>query len=271
MGLANEPEEDEEEENAAGNRKQPERNPVGGNQGWENENTPTSAPSMLGIHRGAAGRFTKQATTLPEEGNTPNAGTKARALHRLLMGGNHILQNTIGGRKRNGRRDRNNGSTNSRAAARCGKGKYRMVSADGGRENVWAISNYTGFLEKLLKWQADVGGESTNCATFKIQALEAENLRVFVGMVKGDAELKIFHSIKKYIFFCCSKSLWKCDCFHGGPSIGRKAVYIKIPRDKPWAWHEIKFLSNPIEMQTHFSQEENRHTMWDTTVVPRGM
>ena len=31
-----------------------------------------------------------------------------------------------------------------------------------------------------------------------MQAMEAENLRVFVGMVKGDAELKIFHSMLKY-------------------------------------------------------------------------
>ena len=66
----------------------------------------------------------------------------------------------------------------------CG-GEYRMVSADKGRVNVWASSNYTGFLKKLLKWQADVGGESKNCATFKIQKAEEANLRVFVGMVKG--------------------------------------------------------------------------------------
>ena len=38
-----------------------------------------------------------------------------------------------------------------------------------------------------MKWQTDVGGESTKCATFKMQAVEAENLRLFVGMVKGDA------------------------------------------------------------------------------------
>ena len=34
------------------------------------------------------------------------------------------------GRKWNGMRDRNNGSTNSRAAERCREGKYRMVIAD---------------------------------------------------------------------------------------------------------------------------------------------
>ena len=64
--------------------------------------------------------------------------------------------------------DRKNGSTNIRASARCEEGKYRMVSADGGRGNVWASSDYTRVLEILLKRQADVGGESTNCATFKI-------------------------------------------------------------------------------------------------------
>ena len=48
------------------------------------------------------------------------------------------------------------------------------------------------------------------------------------------------------------------------PLEGRPWIF-KIPRDKLWAWPEIKFLSNPIEMRTHFSQEENRHAMWDTT------
>ena len=33
-GVANEPEEDEEEENTAGNHKQPARKPFGGSQGW---------------------------------------------------------------------------------------------------------------------------------------------------------------------------------------------------------------------------------------------
>ena len=42
---------------------------------------------------------------------------------------------------------------------------------------------------------------------------------------------------------------------------------LKIPRDKPWAWPEIKFLINPIETQSHFSQEENRHAMWNTTDI----
>ena len=45
---------------------------------------------------------------------------------------------------------------------------------------------------------------------------------------------------------------------------GRPWIF-KIPRDNPWAWPEIKFLRNPIKMQTRFSQEENRHAMWYNT------
>ena len=42
------------------------------------------------------------------------------------------------------------------------------------------------------------GGGSTKCPRFKIKAVQGANLRVFVGMVKGDAELKIFLSMLKY-------------------------------------------------------------------------
>ena len=38
-----------------------------------------------------------------------------------------------------------------------------------------------------------------------------------------------------------------------------------IPQDNPWVCPEIKLLSNPIEMKTHFIQEEKCHAMWDTT------
>ena len=37
-----------------------------------------------------------------------------------------------------------------------------MFRADGSRENVWASRNNIGVFEKLLKWQADVGGELKN-------------------------------------------------------------------------------------------------------------
>ena len=78
-----------------GNHKQLERNPVGEYEDWENENEPTLGPSTLYIHGGWAGLFTKQATTLPKEGNKKNAGTKARTLNRVLMGENLILKNPI--------------------------------------------------------------------------------------------------------------------------------------------------------------------------------
>ena len=75
MGTAKNPGEDEEEDNAAGNCKQPGRNPIGVSHGWGKKNMPTPAPQTLGILGGADGRLTKQATTLPTEGNEPRAGT----------------------------------------------------------------------------------------------------------------------------------------------------------------------------------------------------
>ena len=114
------------------------------------------------------------------------------------------------------------------------------------------------FSKKKLKWQADVGGESTKCAKFKIQAVEAGNLRVFVGIVKGDVELKIFHSMLKYNDFFVAQNLsGNVISFVGDCPLEGKPWIFKIPRDKTWALPEVKFLSNPIEMQTYFSQEEN--------------
>ena len=113
-----------------------------------------------------------------------------------------------------------------------------------------------------------LGGGSKKCATFKIQAVEAENLRVFVGMVKGDAELKIFYSTLKYNdFFVTQNISVNFIAFMGDhPPEGRPWIF-KIPRDNPWAWPKVKFLSNQIEMQTHFIPEENHHDMWDTTGI----
>ena len=130
----------------------------------------------------------------------------------------------------------------------------------------WNSSNNAGVFEKLLKWLAYVSGESTKCATFKIQAAEAANLRVFVGMLKGDSEIRIFHSMLKHNdFFVAKNILCNVIAFIGDRTFQGRTWIFKIPRDKPWAWPEIKFLSNPIEMQSHVSQEENCHAMWDTT------
>ena len=93
-------------------------------------------------------------------------------------------------------------------------------------------------------------------------------MRVFMGKVKGDAELKIFHSMIKYnnLFVAQNLSGNLIAFLWDRPLEGRPWIF-NIPWDKPWEWPEVKFLSNPNEMQTHFSQEENRHVMWDTTGI----
>ena len=97
-----------------------------------------------------------------------------------------------------GRRDMNNGNTNSRGEQGAG-GWDTGWSALTEAMKMFGLAAITQeFSEELLKWQADFGGKSTKCATFKIQTIEASNLWVFVGMVKGGAELKIFHSMLKY-------------------------------------------------------------------------
>ena len=81
-----------------------------------------------------------------------------------------------------------------------------MVSADGGRENAWARSDSTVILENTNQMAGRCWVESTKCATFKIQAVEAENLRLFVGMVKRGYGVKIFHSMLKYNDFFVAKN-----------------------------------------------------------------
>ena len=96
--------------------------------------------------------------------------------------------------------------------------------------------------------------------------MEAADLRVFVGMVKGYAGLKIFYSRLKYNDFFVAKNIsGNVIAFMGGYPLEGSPCIFNIPQDRPWAWPGIKFLSNPIEILTHFRQEENRHDMWDTT------
>ena len=79
---------------------------------------------------------------------------------------------------------------------------------------------------------------------------------VFVGMLKGDVEFKIFHSMLKFNDLFVTQNLsGNVIAFIGDrPLEGRQWIF-KIPQDKPWEWPEVKLLSNPIEMKTHFSQE----------------
>ena len=67
-------------------------------------------------------------------------------------------------------------------------------------------------------------------------------------MVKGDAELKIFHSMLKYndLFVAQNISGNVIAFMLDRPLEGRPWI-LKILRDMPWAWPEVKLLSNPIE------------------------
>ena len=98
-GTANDPGEDEEEGNAVGNCKQPERNPVWVSHSWTNKNVPTSSSITLGITGVASVRLTKEATKIPAEVNATRAGTTAQELHRVLMGGNLMPHNIFRGEK----------------------------------------------------------------------------------------------------------------------------------------------------------------------------
>ena len=53
-------------------------------------------------------------------------------------------------------------------------------------------------LKQMLKGHSDVGGDYSKAKYFTYQALELKNLKVFVGVVKGDTKLKVFHSMLKY-------------------------------------------------------------------------
>ena len=51
----------------------------------------------------------------------------------------------------------------------------------------------------------------------------------------------------------------------GGCPLEVRLWIFKIPRDKSWEWPEIKLWNNFVEMQSHFIQESNCHSMWDNT------
>ena len=138
----------------AKNRKQTERKPVEGGHGWSNENAATLDLRTLEIPGGAVVRLTIHETTLPLEFKTPRSGTKAQDLHRLIMGGTRIRNNTAGGG--NGMRGATGAAAatavgHQQCAAGGGKGGYGMVSADRGLENVWSGSDNIGVFGKTTE------------------------------------------------------------------------------------------------------------------------
>ena len=67
-----------------------------------------------------------------------------------------------------------------------------------------------------------------------------------MGIVKGDTELKIFHSMLKYNdFFVAQNISGNVIAFIEDHSLEGRPWMFEITRDKPWAWPEVKFLSNP--------------------------
>ena len=69
---------------------------------------------------------------------------------------------------------------------------------------------------------------------------------VFVGMVKGDTELKIYYYMLKYndLFFAQNLSGNVIAFMGDHPLEGRPWIF-KIPREKPWECREIKFVEQP--------------------------
>ena len=71
---------------------------------------------------------------------------------------------------------------------------------------------------------------------FKTKATAAANLWLFVDMVKGDAELKVFHSMVKYNNLFVSPNLsGNVIAFMRDHPLKDRTWAFKIPRDKPWS------------------------------------
>ena len=89
-------------------------------------------------------------------------------------------------------------------------------------------------------------------------------------MVKGDTELKVFYSMVKYNdMFATTNLIGSVIGFMGYRNLsGRPWVY-NIQRDRSWAWQEVEYVDNAIEMQGHFRQEGNNKTLWDTAGDPK--
>ena len=88
-------------------------------------------------------------------------------------------------------------------------------------------------------------------------------------MVKGDTELKVFHSMVKYNdMFATTNLIGSVIGFIGGRTLYGSPWVFKTPRDRPWAWPEVEYVDNAIEMQGHFRQEGNNKTLWDMAGYP---
>ena len=84
--VANKPKEDEEEENAAENRKQPERYPIRGSQGWAKDRAAGARSQRAGK---LAGYATWMANDLKEEDDEENEASNFKKPVRNPVRGSH--------------------------------------------------------------------------------------------------------------------------------------------------------------------------------------
>ena len=82
----------------------------------------------------------------------------------------------------------------------------------------------------MLKVQSDVSGDNMKSKDVRVQALEAQNLQIFLGIVKGDTKVKLFQSMVKYNdMFSTNNLIGSVIGFIGDrPLAGRPWVF-KIP------------------------------------------
>ena len=92
---------------------------------------------------------------------------------------------------------------------------------------------------------------------FRAQALESQNMRVFVGMVKGDNKLKVFHSMVKYNdMFATNNLSGSVIGFMGDRPLDGMPWVFNIPQDKSWAWTEVECAENAIECRATLERKE---------------
>ena len=78
--------------------------------------------------------------------------------------------------------------------------------------------------------------------------MELQNIQVFIGVVKGDNELKVFHSMVKFNeMFATNNLSGSVIGFIGDRPLTGSPWMFRVPRDKPWAWIEVEYVDNAIK------------------------
>ena len=133
-------------------------------------------------------------------GNNPVSASPEVMLNRMMPGGDLGHGNTGGGSTNGGGTSAPSPNAASVPVQLQQPGSDQAVwsalKAAVARVGAAAISHE--FSKRMLKGQSNVGGDESKAKDFRDQALESQNLQVFVGVVKGDTKLKVFHSMVEY-------------------------------------------------------------------------